>query len=126
MAGGPAYHLPEDPEEWGKGGDDAAAPKPIVDAITLSAGKSDIGYCKPCDAIVKNALLRSVAHGYVSMVAIIDCMDEDMEAALFGSDDEDGEFEELNDDFILEAGKVRLEGIEAQSSRRKRVYAPHH
>lgn len=32
-----------------------------------------------------------------------DCMDEDIEEALFG--EEDGAFEELNDDFILQAGQ---------------------
>ena len=40
--GGAAYHLPEDPEEWGKqgeGGAEEGGVKPIVDAITLSAGK---------------------------------------------------------------------------------------
>ena len=89
LPGDGIYELPEDPEHWGKtkkgedggeGGGEGLL-KPVVDAITLSA----------------------------------DCMDEDMEEALFGSDVEDegegggeggvGGFEELNDDFILQAGR---------------------
>ena len=88
LPGDGIYELPEDPEHWekakkGEGGGEEGQGllKPVVDAITLSA----------------------------------DCMDEDMEEALFGSDVEEeeeeggegglGGFEELNDDFILQAGR---------------------
>jgi len=75
-------------------GDEGVAPcreerlKPVVDAITLSA----------------------------------DCMDEELERALFGSDTEDGEEKvegvrgcgELNDDFILQAGKEPKEDLDEE------------
>lgn len=88
LPGDGIFELPEDPEHWrkartGQGSRDEEGQKllkPVVDAITLSA----------------------------------DCMDEDMEEALFGSDGDEGAeeeggvggmFEELNDDFILQAGR---------------------
>jgi hypothetical protein len=52
------------------------------------------------------------ANPHFVVVIIADCMDEDLEEALFqdewdGSQAGDG-FEELDDDFILQAGKVRV------------------
>lgn len=54
--------------------------------------------------------VRLSNHTYLRACISTDCMDEDLEAALF-QDEWDGsqageEFEEMDDDFVLQAGQV--------------------
>ncbi len=81
------YELPEDPEYW----------------KNAKTGQSMRGEGQ--------GLLRPVVD---AITLSADCMDEDMEEALFGNEGDEGdegegrdgeEFEELNDDFILQAGR---------------------
>jgi hypothetical protein len=40
------------------------------------------------------------------LVLTLECMDEDLKAALFDGFDEEGDFEELDDDFVVQVPKI--------------------
>jgi len=81
--------------------------------VSATAASSGSAAASPID---EELLLMEVRRQFESLPLTSDCMDDDVAAALFGGDDDedgvdgqgfdfDGEFEELDDDFVLQAAR---------------------
>jgi protein LTV1 len=84
----------------------------FLDATTGHVGNAGVD---PRARVLQEETLMEVDRQFDSIPLSADCMDEDIAEALFG-DFEEGEYEELNDDFMMEATKEPEDGSGADES----------